>query len=221
MVTKIDDFKSIVSRHNGLSKYSRYRVVFPTLYAGSDTQTLSALCRQAMFPGKQINTFNRQTNQKAIPVASGYSVDSAQFNFIETADQHISRYIDYWMNTVVSPRDYLLSYRNEYARDILMYRLDEQDNINYAQILRKAFPKTKFQMDYSYDNGNNFADLNVIFEYEDYEILPINKGDVIRDAANAVRLQSIRLPIPSLSNTPLNNIANTIEDTIEGINIFS
>lgn len=217
MVTKIDDFKSAVARHNGFSKFSRYRVIFPTLFVGDDTQALTAICRQAMFPGKQINTFERRTNQKSIPVASGYSVDTVQTSLIETADQMVSKYMDFWMDMVVSPRDYLLSYRDEYARDILMIRLDEQDNPQYVVLLRKAFPKTKILMDYSYDNMNNFAELTMTFDYEDYEVIPTNRTDLIRAAASTVRAQNLRIPLP-VGDTTLGRAFNLVET---GRNILS
>lgn len=210
MVTKVDEFKSAVARHNGFSKFSRYRIVFPTLFIGDDTQALTAVCRQAMFPGKQINTFERRTNQKSIPVASGYSVDTVQLSLIETADQMVSKYMDFWLDMVVSPRDYLLSYRDEYARDVLMLRLNEQDEVQYAVLLRKAFPKTKILMDYSYDNMNNFAELTMTFDYEDYEVIPTNGTELIRSAANAVRAQNLKIPLP-VGNTTLGRAINLAE----------
>ena len=214
--TNVDVYKSNISRHNGFSKFSKYRIIFPTLYVGDDIQTLTGVCRQAMFPGKQIEAFQRRTNQKAIDVANGYNVDTAQFSLLETNDQMVTKYMDFWMDMVISPRDYLFSYRDEYARDILMLRIDEQDNVNYALLLRRAYPKSKVLMDYSYDNTSNFAELITIFYYEDYEHIPLSAGELLRDSINAVRLQNLRIPLP-WGNSTLGRVLNTGKRVIDGL----
>lgn len=199
-MTSIDSVKAIVSKRNGFAKLNRYKVILPTLFIGDDPIAMDALCRATMLPGKTINTFEKRTNQKPINVAQGYALEPVQMQFSETNDHMVAKYIDFWQNTIVNPNDYLVEYRDYYTRNIFIMAMNEQDEITYACLLKKAWPKSKIQLDYSDESPNTIVRQPVSFEYEDYEIIDPTLTGTIKSVITAVRAQRLAIPISNAIN---------------------
>lgn len=199
-MTSIDSVKGLISKHNGFSKLTRYKVILPSLYIGDDVVAMDAFCRRVTFPGKTINTFVKRTNQKEINVPSGYTVDTCQMQFSETNDKMIVKYVDYWMDSIVNPYDYLVEYRDYYARNIFIMTLNEQDQITYGMVLRKAWPKSKILLDYSDASMNTIAEQPVAFEYEDYEVVDHTLTGTVNKIITAIRAQRLAAPLANAIN---------------------
>ena len=205
-MTSIDEIKSLIDKHDGFSRLTRYKVILPSLYIGDDMQAMDAFCRRVTFPGKQINSFVKRTNQKEIQVANGYSVDNCQMLFSETNNQLIAKYMDFWIDSVVNPYDYLVEYRDYYARNIFLIKQNEQGETTYAMILKKAWPKNKLLIDYSDASMNTIAEQPVAFEYEDYEVVDHTLSGTINNIITRIRAQRLSVPISNAINFVRSNI---------------
>lgn len=190
-----DLFRSIVESQGGISKLNRYRVVMPTFFLGGDAITLDALCRSASIPGRTINTGIRRTNMKEIPTPLGYSNTQVDMIFTETTNFNVSRYVDEWMNKVVSDKTYEVGYREDIVRDILIMSTDEGGIPQYIVVLKNAFPKTKAQIDMSDNNENVSTEIRVAFEYEDYEIVNNPAIDGVQDGIRSLRAGTFKMPM--------------------------
>ena len=218
--SNIDEFKGRIAKHNGFAKPSRYDIILPSILIGSDTRTLNAICRKVTFPGKNINTFERKTTQKTIQTPSSYIADDVSLTFTETADQMVTKYFQLWMDMIVSPYDYLLSYRDEICRNIFILRLNEQDRITYAVLLKKAYPKSILGVDYSAD-GKDFVQQNVTLVYEDYDVIPVGIKDAVNELIAATRLQNLRIPLPFIGGNASTSLGSVISTASGIINVFN
>ena len=194
-MTSIDSVKALVSKHDGFQSRNRYKVILPNIHIGDDVISMDAFCRQVAWPGKIINTMSFRTNQKEIKYPIGYSTDPVTMNFNETNDNIVARYFDYWQNTIVSPYDYLIEYRDFYARNIFILRMDQGGGVTYGILLKKAYPVSKLQIDYSDTSMSTFTEQPVSFEYEDFELVDHSLTGTINQIITRTRTNILSVPL--------------------------
>lgn len=181
-----DKLISVIASGRGLARLNRYRVLLPLIYVNNNPFYLDILCRSVSKPGKQMGLFDRQTNQKIVKTPGSYVTDSITMNFTETNDYQVSRYFTSWMNSILNSSNYLLSYKSEYARDIVILAQDVNNKPLRGVILKKAFPYTFQKIDYSDKNQNGVVDIVIQFEYEDYEEFDISIPGLINTVINSI-----------------------------------
>lgn len=194
-MASIHEFLGKISQHKGLQDRNRYRIILPNLHIGDDVIAMDAFCRQVSFPGKTLNTFARRVNMKEEKRPGGYSVDPVNMNFNETQDNLVGRYFDFWLNTIVNPYDYLVEYRDFYARNIFIMKMDRQDRITYGVLLKKAYPVSKLLVDYSDTSMSTFMEQPVSFEYEDYEVVDHSLTGALNQVIARTRASILSVPL--------------------------
>lgn len=194
-MTSIDSIKAVVSQHNGWQPKNRYKIIMPNIYIGNDIVGLDVACRSVSFPGKVINTFGFRTNQKEYKVPNGYSTSEVSMTFTETNDNIVGRYIDAWQAQIVNPYDYIVEYRDLYARNVFILKMNQQDKVTYACLLKKAYPVNKLPVDLSDNQMDTVNEQVVTFEYEDYEIVDHSLTGLVNQIIARTRINILGVPL--------------------------
>jgi hypothetical protein len=148
----INDIKNVIGRRGGLARPNRFMVNFTGLLAqkpgsipipGLDpesTRDLNFLVDNISIPGRAINTFEYAIWNHPIKVPIGYDEDDIEIVFNLTNDFMPKKIIDAWSAIIINQSTYLAEYDDAYKRDIIIWQLDENDNIKYGVKLLGAYP---------------------------------------------------------------------------------
>jgi hypothetical protein len=145
----ITDIKGVISRRGGLARPNRFKVDFTGLLAGpvtipgldvSTIKDLNFLVDNISIPGRTINTFEYAIWNHSIKVPTGYDEDDIEIVFNLTNDFMPKKIIDAWSAIIINQSSYLAEYDEAYKRDIIIWQLDENDNIKYGVKLMGAYP---------------------------------------------------------------------------------
>jgi len=200
-MTSLDDVKSLISKHKGFQDTNRFRVILPSVHYGDDIVAMNAFCREVDFPGRILDTIQRRTYHKAVYIPVGYTNDSVNMTFTETRNNIVSRYLDHWMSTVVSPFDGLTAYRDDIARDIFIMREDREGKITYAVLLKKAWPKNKSKVTMTDNSMDEFVTQSIEFEYEDFLVVDHTLTGSVNRIIESTRTNILGLPLKTIVDT--------------------
>lgn len=164
----ITEFQSAM--RNGMARTSLYRVILPSI-PGADIfiPDLQLMCKNAVLPGKQILTSDRQVGTKIEKVVYGTATTDASLSFYLTNNYDAKRYFDAWSQLSVDPVTYEINHKygpNGYVRDVTIVQLNSKGRDVYICKLKDAFPTTINQIDFS--NDGQIAELNVELSYTDW-----------------------------------------------------
>lgn len=194
-MTSIDSVKALVSKHNGFQPKTRYKVILPNIYINNDIIAMDVFCRSVTFPGKIMNTFDFRVNQKNYKMPHGYTTDQVTMVFNETNTNIVGRYFDAWQAQIVNPYDYLVEYRDFYARNIFILKMDQQDNVTYGMLLKKAYPASKLPVDLSDTATSSLIEQTITFEYDDYEIVDATLSGLVNQIITRTRTNILGVPL--------------------------
>lgn len=194
--------------------------------SGDVTRGLNLMIEQTEFPGKNLTTSNIKYNGDFYRQAYAVVYGMAPFTFKVTRDMHEKNIIDEWMNLIVDPRTHEVRYMDEYAVDITINQLDEQDNVVYSVLLKDAFPTMCNPMTASNEEQNVIHRLTTIFAFRRWERV----GELENKTGHYSSLsQTIFGPIlaPILSNPAVQKALDIFEQSTgidlegEAVNIYN
>lgn len=191
----IDDFKSSISKHGGLAKTNRFAVIITppqqtllnldlqeiarsalsgTFSLGSlvnDPRDMALLCESTSLPGRQITTVDYASNQDwfTSKIPYGYTTDDVSMVFTLSTDYYMRKIFDRWQASIVSQKDYRVSYESKYYSDVIIQQLDEKNLPTYGIKLRNAFPVTVQSVPLDNNATDQYQKLSVTWAYEDFE----------------------------------------------------
>ena len=73
---------------------------------------------------------------------------------------------DNWLNLIMPRENYLLSYREEYATDVVIQQLNEQNVPIYGMRLQNAFPISQSSIDLNQTSADTLQKMTVTFTFE-------------------------------------------------------
>ena len=192
--TDIDSFKGTISRRSGLAPTNRFVIymqppsatllnldlqnVASNLLSGNfqpsqfvnDPRDIAILCESCSIPGRQIQTFEKQTDNykqtKKIP--QGYFNEDVNFTFHLTNDYHMKKVFDRWLDIIINPETYKAAYKLDYVTDVTIQQLNQKNIPVYGVKLRNAFPVSVNSVDLN-NSSSETQKLNVALTYEDFE----------------------------------------------------
>lgn len=148
----IQDIKGVIGRRGGLARPNRFKVDFSGLLAqgaganpipGLDLvniQDLNFLVDNISIPGRAINTFEYAIWNHPVKIPTGYDEDDIEIVFNLTNDFMPKKIIDAWSSIIINQSSYLAEYGDTYKKNIIIWQLDENDNIKYGVKLVGAYP---------------------------------------------------------------------------------
>ena len=192
--TTIDDFKSVIGRRSGLAPANRFVVfmsppsqtllnldlqnVAANLLSGNfgpsqfvnDPRDIGILCESCSLPGRQIQTLDKQHLgfRQSVKIPQGYFNEDVNFVFHLTNDYHMKKVFDRWLDLIINPDSYKVSYKRDFVTDVTIQQLNQQNIPVYGVKLKNAFPVTVNTIELN-NSSTETQKLNVTLTYEDYE----------------------------------------------------
>ena len=192
--TDIDSFKSTITRRSGLAPANRF-VIFmqppsatllnfdlqqaaSNFFSGNfslsqlvnDPRDIAILCESCSIPGRQVQTFDHshKNYRQSKKVPQGYFNEDVNFTFHLTNDYYMKKIFDRWVDIIINPESYKLSYKKDYVTDVTIQQLNQKNIPIYGIKLKNAFPTTVNSVDLN-NTSSETQKLNVTLSFDDYE----------------------------------------------------
>lgn len=192
--SSIDSFKSTITKHQGIARTNRFALIMQppeqsllnldfqsqatNLLSGNgfslaslinDPRDIAMLCETCSIPGRQITTMDFASVRNALKVPTGYFNEDVTFTFHLTNDYYVKKMFDKWSEMVLTTENYRTKYLKDYARDVVIQQLNQQNLPVYGIRLIDAFPISVNSIDLSNADDNNTVRVNVVFTYRDFK----------------------------------------------------
>lgn len=190
----IDDFKSSISRRNGLAMTNRFLIMVQPpsqsllnfnigdlaskVLLGNkinvtdfvnDPRDVAMLCESCSLPGRQIQTIDYSAYRQPIKVPTSYINEDVTMTFHLTNDYYIRKVFDKWHALVINYDSYLLNYNKDFCADIIIQQLDMNNKPVYAVKLKNAYPVGINSVALDNTQVDSVQKLVVQLTYEDFE----------------------------------------------------
>ena len=190
----VDNLKSTISAHGGLSKPNRFAIIFTppggsslfnidlpaqaiSLLSGSfnwkslinDPRDIALLCSNCSFPGKIMETIQTKTTRNEFSIANGYRYEDVTADFLLTNDYFMKNMFDKWHNAVINPVTYRANYEQNYKVDVIIQQLNANNLPVYGVKLINAWPSSVNSVTLSNEEESSVSKLSINFNFEDVE----------------------------------------------------
>lgn len=182
----IRSFISSVQNHGGLARTNRFLVrMNPPEVGAIDTdngpvettqrqrtngQDITLLCHSCTLPGRSLTTTDYTLQKQAIKMPSGFTNEDVTLTFHVTNDQYIRDIFEKWFESIVSVKNYRVSFQENYAVDVEIIQIDQQDKEILKCLLKKAYPITMGPITLDNSSAGEVLKLEVTLTYSDHEI---------------------------------------------------
>ena len=192
MAFKIDDFRSQNNKDFGYLRANKFKVMITTpelLFnlpnAVEIARNMEFYVQDAILPGYQLMTGNVRRWGYGPNESRPFSPNFQQVQLTINIDGNMNtiKYFNGWLETIL-PHDtrnaffdqsdltggdnYTLSYKSEYATDIQILLYAEDGKLMTTYTLKEAFPSNINQVQLSWGDTNQIAQMNVFIEYLDW-----------------------------------------------------
>lgn len=215
----VTEFQQTIAK-TGLARQNRFQVLIPNLTNG---KLISLLCQGASLPGATIIT-KKQTlfGPTYIRPGSINYGETLQLSFLCDKEMEVKKTFDLWMHRVINQSSFTVNYKDEYARDIIIYQLDEGENITYSVKLIDTFPVIMGALSLNQAALDRYHILPITFAYRYWETLDIdNSQNYNFDIPKTQITTEPKIPRPFIKNDPAVIGSNTPGSLIEGGNFSS
>lgn len=175
-IFNIDQFRQTVFS-SGLARENRFEVLLPKKLTG--TFPVSIMCESTALPQMSVVTKQQRlfgpTYNRAATV--DYGGAGLQMVFFVDRDMEVKKYFDKWMHLCVTNSAFTANYLEEYAFDVEIFQLNEQDEVTYSVKLVEAFPTNAGPMQLSQVSNDTFHRLPVTLTYRYWETEDISNTD--------------------------------------------
>jgi len=160
----LDEFRSRLS-NLGIARPNRFQVILPELGNGSALPSL--FCESSSLPPLAVLTRSQRIQGPLHQRASNldYGGGGISMTFYVDSNMDVKKYFDTWVHMTVNPASFTVNYYNDYAKDIMIYQLDEKDNEKYSIRLVEAFPTSLGIMELNQGSNDTVHRLTVTFSY--------------------------------------------------------
>ena len=176
---------------NGYAKPSRYEVILypPSGARGTKSKSSGALsniwaqlmrkqvgggqarnvglrCSQISFPGRTLDT-TPDTNiyGPTRDIVQGYSYANITGIFQLSSDLREKEFFESWQRLAFDPQDWSLGYFDDYAGQLEIFQLDEEDRRKNGVRLIECFPQTIADLGLDANQAGNVSTLQITFSY--------------------------------------------------------
>jgi len=190
----IDDLKSVISKKRGLAKNNKFAVSFtpPTVglinidaenVVGSlltgrnvgkedfiyDPRDITILCDQVELPGRAISTVEYMTNEQSNKFPYTNIDGDVTMHFMLTNDYYMKTLFDTWQSTIIDVDNYDIGYKDDYAVDVVIQALDQENYPIYGVKLERAYPIDISMIALS-NSDEDFSRLTITMAYDKYVV---------------------------------------------------
>ena len=177
----VENFRAQVSS-GGLARENRFEVELPDINGSG--RLVNLFCESATLP--QLSVITKQQRLFGPPHVRAATIDyggaGLHMVFFVDSSMKVKQYFDTWMHKAVNPSSFTVNYLKNYAKDIFIRQLDEQENIKYELKVIDAFPTSCGPISYSQASNDTFVRLPVTFSYRLWETKDITNTNTLLDA---------------------------------------
>lgn len=129
------------------------------------SKVLQIMCQVASMPGVNVDTTELKAGGKPRKFAFGLSYEPADFVFLVERDMKEKEIFDYWIKSIVDPKDAKVAFYDDYVTDVTVEHLDEFGNVTHGIILEEAFPVVLTGVELDMGTSNQAVMLRTSFVY--------------------------------------------------------
>jgi hypothetical protein len=174
----VDQFRQTVFS-NGLARENRFEVIMPEVVTGGFP--VSIMCESTSLPQMSVVTKQQRlfgpTYNRAATV--DYGGAGLQMVFYVDREMKVKKYFDAWAHLCIASSKFTARYLKEYAFDLQILQLDEQDNTTYNVKLIEAFPTNIGPMQLAQGSNDTFHRLPVTITYRYWQTADINNSEPV------------------------------------------
>jgi len=211
----ITEFQTQV-RKRDFARPNRFHVMMGTpnfLYSflGQDKNILSLFCESANLPPITIGVKQQRIYGPAYPrpFAVDYGGEGVTLSFLIDGKMDLKGYFDAWMQLIINPESFNVSYQNEYAVTTRVSQLDKQDKETYSVVFYDMFPRSVSLVELNQGSQNSIEKLNVTFAYRRWvsyqDSLDNFRATLDKQIASSNPFIPVPAPNPPISDQPTNN----------------
>jgi hypothetical protein len=190
------------------------------------TRGLDIMVESTDIPGKNLTTTEIKYNGDFYKVPYAVVYETQQIMFKCSRDMYEKNIIDDWMNLIFDPTTHEVAYMDDYATNIIINQLNEQDEIVYSIILKDAFPTMCAPMTVSNEDRDTYARLQCQFMYRRWIRAEenVNNGNGV---SSLTQTPFGPIVAPFLSNPAVQRALDTVENQTgldlegEAVNIYN
>jgi hypothetical protein len=201
MAVDIDSFKAGLGNHGGFARPNRYNIKITSMGSGgatADNAAVDFLASAVTIPSRTIATNEVAQHRETYKNPYTYIDGDVVVTFIIPNDFYPRTLIDTWMQKIISPVDYTLRYKNEYAGSIEISAVNPKDGKeSYGVRLLNCFPVTMGEIQMANDNENSIMTMDVTFAYDYFQDLDQTGGQIGSKTSGL----ALRFNIPQLGGT--------------------
>lgn len=176
-IQSIDNFRSAITRHNGIAKSERFSVqIYPPAALTNLTNNLAPdlmyQCEAAELPGVSLITTDYRTVGPSKSLATMTTYNELSLSFYCTSDFYEKPFFEAWIE-YINPRSlgWDFRYKSEYATTLDIFQYDlTGDKIIYVARLIRAYPIAVHALPLHWQDDSVHR-LSVLFKYDRFDPL--------------------------------------------------
>jgi len=192
-MSSIDNLKSTIKKKGGIAPSNRFNVIFTppdlslinldvqsivgSLLSGgfsasnliNDPRDISILCQEVNIPGRNISTFDHMDFQQSNKFPYTVIDSEVTMSFLLTNDYHMRKMMDNWMSGIYNVNTHRIGLKENYAVDVVIQHLNQQNIPIYGVKLLKAFPTSVNAITLNQDAQSDAVKMEVTWAYDKFK----------------------------------------------------
>jgi len=156
---------NIKSNFTGFLKPNLYKVYFIAPFMDFD-ESISYLCKDAVFPFLTINTKQLMVDNKKQNIAQDFDYDPANFTFHVDQDNRLFEFINKWIS-VIRNENGQLGYRDNYAVQVGIEVYNNRGDIKMEAFLLNAVLVNIEDIPLGYDQNDTLMTMSVSLAFDE------------------------------------------------------
>jgi hypothetical protein len=130
-------------------------------------ETINLFCEAASLPPQIVGVKAQRLYGPTIykPFGVEFGGEGIPLTFYTDRRMNVKAFFDAWVSKIIDPYQFFVYYREEYAVDMRIFQLDDQNNVTYAVKIIDCFPRSVTLMELNSGNQNQVHKVNVNFAY--------------------------------------------------------
>ena len=192
----IRDFQTTL-RTQGLARSNRFEVFIGVPKAltqmTGEQRVISLFCESTNLPVQTIGIRQQKIYGPTYPrpMTTDYGGEGLSMTFLVDSKMFVKGFFDAWMKAIVQPFTYHVNYQDNYATQIILKQLNEQDKETYIVTIDDAFPRNVSMLEISNTAQNQVHKLNVTFTYRRWNSIHYTQQMINQPSNRAVKTNPI------------------------------
>lgn len=168
-MSTVNQLLAEIRKSSGVAKANRYRVYF----IDGEREKLNIMCDSVSLPGRQIVTQDYFVDMKGLRRPYAFINEDVTISFLMGNDWYTWNYLNDWQRKTINQIDtvsgnFTVNFRRDYARDVVIEHLDDNNNVRKTITLVNAFPTSLNSLELSNASESTILRCNAVFAYDNW-----------------------------------------------------